>query len=298
MSMSADHPFVNCQGTLLRNESLSKYTSWRVGGPATLLYKPANLPDLISFISQLPATEPLLWLGLGSNTLVRDAGIDHTVIITQGALMDLAVTTDEVLRAEAGLSCAQVARFAARQGFKGAEFFAGIPGTLGGALTMNAGAFGGETWSHVQVVETINRQGQRFFRQPSAYQIGYRSVTGPTDEWFVAAHFKYPRGDAAAAFDHIKTLLARRNQTQPTNYPSCGSVFRNPVGDHAARLIQACGLKGMQYGAAAVSDKHANFIINLGAATATEIEYLIEHVRAAVNAQFNIKLELEARIVG
>lgn len=285
------------RGTLLRDEPMARHTTWRVGGPARQFYQPADIDDLALFLSQLPENEPLFWVGLGSNLLVRDGGISGTVIMIAGALGGL--QHDGVtVRAEAGVPCAKVARYCARQGLVGIEFFAGIPGTVGGALAMNAGAFGGETWPLVESVETIDHKGLRHIRKPDEYHVGYRSVTGPAGEWFIAAHFRLQSGDTEASQAHIKELLEKRNRTQPTNQPSCGSVFRNPPGDHAARLIEASGLKGMCIGGACVSTKHANFIVNTGNATAADIETLIAHVADVVERDHSIRLIREAHIIG
>jgi UDP-N-acetylmuramate dehydrogenase len=254
------------RGDLRHDESMARHTSWRVGGPARSFYQPADLDDLANFLAALPADEELFWVGLGSNLLVRDGGIPGTVIATFGGMNALRMLDELHVRAEAGVSCAKVARFMTRHGLTGGEFLAGIPGSMGGALAMNAGAWDGETWRYVVAVETIDRHGERRLRTSDEYEIGYRHVQGPADEWFVAAHLRFEPGDGAAAQARIKELLERRAATQPTNQPSCGSVFRNPPGDHAARLIEACGLKGHCIGAACVSEKHANFIINTGGA--------------------------------
>lgn len=286
------------RGVLLEDEPMARHTTWRVGGPAERYYQPADLEDLMVFIDQLAADEPLFWLGLGSNLLVRDGGIRGTVIVTTGLLNEIELMADGRVRAEAGVACAKVARFCARQGLVGAEFLAGIPGTMGGALAMNAGAFGGETWPLVAAVETLDRRGRLRVRTPEEYQVGYRSVQGPKDEWFVAAHLNLAAGDVVASTTRIRALLDQRNQSQPIGLPSCGSVFRNPEGDYAARLIEACGLKGHCIGGACVSEKHANFIINTGEATAAEIEALIAHVQATVLAQHGVALVHEVHMVG
>jgi UDP-N-acetylmuramate dehydrogenase len=220
------------------------------------------------------------------------------VICLHAAVTELEWLNDTTLRAGAGVTCAKVARVSTRTGLTGVEFLAGIPGTVGGALAMNAGAFGGETWSQVVAVETIDRHGGLHTRPPADYQIGYRTVHGPADEWFLAAHFALSHGDAHQAQARVRELLAKRGATQPVQQYSCGSVFRNPPGDHAARLIEAAGLKGRRIGGAQVSEKHANFIVNAGGATAADIETLLIQVQGTVERQHGVRLETEVRIVG
>ncbi|MFO1396243.1 MAG: UDP-N-acetylmuramate dehydrogenase [Burkholderiales bacterium] len=294
--------FAGLRGTLTRDASLARYTSWRAGGTADTLYLPADRDDLAAFLRQLPAGEPLLVLGLGSNTLVRDGGLRGTVVVMHNPGAALAVT-DGMLYADAGVASPKLARFAALHDCAEAEFLAGIPGTIGGALAMNAGCYGGETWRYVARVEVLRRDGRFEVRTPADYRIGYRSVRradgSAPDGIFTAAWFRFPEGDALAARARIKELLAKRIATQPLSLPNAGSVFRNPPGDHAARLIEACGLKGFAIGGARVSEKHANFIVNpAGAARAADIEALIAHVREAVHARMGVDLEPEVRIVG
>lgn len=286
------------QGQILDKERLDKYTSWRVGGVAEQVFLPADKDDLVRFLKTVPESRPLLWIGLGSNLLVRDGGIRGTVINTRGRLKAMHTTADGAVYAEAGVPCAHVARFCGEQGLLGAEFLAGIPGTLGGALKMNAGAFGGETWTIVESVETVDRTGTVRARSPRDFNIAYRSVQGLEGEWFLAAYLRLARGDARASQEKIRALLAKRAETQPTNLPSCGSVFKNPPGDYAARLIEACGLKGYRLGGAQVSEKHANFIVNTGAASAKDIETLIEFIKHEVQQHHGIKLTTEVCIVG
>lgn len=287
------------RGQLRLQESMSLYTSWRVGGPADRFYIPADAADLAVFLAQLPATETIVWLGLGSNSLVRDSGIRGTVIATQKAFNQITQLDEHSMRVEAGVSCATFARFCARLGMSGAEFWAGIPGTMGGALMMNAGCHGGATWDAVTKLEVVNRQGEMLQRQPAEYQVGYRKVVSPqASEWFIAAEFSFPLTDKATCLTKIRQLLAHRAATQPTNEPNAGSVFRNPANDYAARLIEACGLKGLQLGGAAISTKHANFIINTGTATAADIENLISLVQEKVRLQQGIELIREVHIFG
>lgn len=285
------------RGELRRDEPMSRHVSWRAGGPARQYFMPADLDDLALFLQTLPQDVAVMWFGLGSNTLVRDGGYNGTVIATQGLMQELE-RRDERVYVGAGVTCAKLARFCARQSLVGAEFFAGIPGLVGGALAMNAGAFGGETWRHVVSVETIDRAGIRRVRDRSEYSTGYRSVKGPQYEWFTAAVLQFETGDSDSASARIRELLARRADTQPIGTANCGSVFINPEGDHAARLIESCGLKGYRVGGAVVSDKHANFILNDGGASAADIERVIEHVRNTVERERGVRLRTEVRIVG
>ncbi len=290
------------RGVLKLDEAMSKHTSWRVGGTADHYYEPMDIEDLANYLRQLPEEEAVMMVGLGSNLLVRDRGIRGSVICPMGMLDGFEILDEKTLRVEAGVPCAIVAKRCAKQGYIGLEFLAGIPGTVGGALAMNAGAFDGETWPNVEKVETLDRQGEFHLRDHDQYLVGYRSVIGPMDglenEWFVAAHFKLEKGDGEKSLEKIKKLLAKRSDTQPMGLPSCGSVFRNPEGDHSARLIEASGLKGLQIGQAQVSEKHANFIINLGDATAADIEQLIMTVAEKVKQDHDVSLESEVRIVG
>jgi len=286
------------KGTLLKNEPLAKYTSWRVGGPAEKMYLPENRQDLIDFLKSLPKQENVYWLGLGSNLLVRDGGIKGTVVNTRGRLKDMQLIDAEKIYVEAGVPCAHVAKFCTGLGLTGAEFLAGIPGTMGGALKMNAGAFGSETWNIVDSVEIVNASGEVTKRGTEDFEVAYRSVKGLTDEWFIAVELKLNKGESELSQLKIKALLEKRGQTQPTNKPTCGSVFKNPPGDYAARLIEACELKGYEIGGACVSPKHANFIENTGNATAADIEALIAYIQQQVKQQFDISLNTEVCRVG
>jgi len=282
---------------VLRSEPLRKHTSWRVGGPADLFYAPTTVGELKRVLTELPPATPVHWLGLGSNLLVRDGGIRGAVIATGSLPRELERLDEHRVRVSAGLACMLLAKRCVRWHLGPAAFFAGIPGTVGGALAMNAGAFGGETWTHVESVTTIDRGGELRERPRDAFEIGYRTVRGPAAEWFLGATFRFEQ-DAAGSMDAIKTLLARRNAAQPVGSPSCGSVFRNPPGDFAGRLIEKAGMKGVRRGGAMVSDKHANFILNAGEATAADIEALMGEVRAAVERTSGIELELEVRVIG
>ena len=282
---------------VLRDVPMSRHTSWHVGGPADLFFTPRDTMDLASFLRQLGPEIPVLWIGLGSNLLVRDGGIRGAVISTHGALAELERSSATRIRAGAGVPCARIARQCVKWGLGPAEFFAGIPGTLGGALAMNAGAFGGETWRHVVEVEVLDRHGARHRREPSEYQVAYRSVKGPPDEWFISARLEFERKPGLDE-SVMRGLLEKRKETQPIGEWSCGSVFTNPPGDHAARLIEASGLKGFRIGDASVSEKHANFIVNHGSARAADIEQLIRHVQRVVAEKHRVRLTTEVRILG
>lgn len=302
MNMVEPRRFTGLRGALTLDAPLAPHTTWRAGGRAEAAYVPADRDDLALFLRQLPIFEPVTVLGLGSNTLVRDGGVRGAVILLHNPGGALAVA-DGLVYAEAGVACPKLARFAARRGCAGAEFLAGIPGTVGGALAMNAGCYGGETWPQVVKVELVQRDGAFVVRTPADYAIGYRSVKRAdgraADGIFTAAWFRFPVGDGEAARLRIKELLARRIATQPLDLPNAGSVFRNPPGDHAARLIESAGLKGFAIGGARVSEKHANFIVNPERkATAADIEQLIEHVQRVVAARTGVTLEREVRIIG
>jgi UDP-N-acetylmuramate dehydrogenase len=286
------------RGHWRQQQAMAGYTSWRVGGPAQRFYRPADTADLAAFLSSLPKSEPLFWLGLGSNLLVRDGGMRGTVIATAGALKKIVRSDPATVWVEAGVACTKLARFCAREGLRGAEFLAGIPGTIGGALAMNAGAFGGQIWDLVTSVETMGIGGKRYRRLPQEYQIGYREVGRPAGEWFLAAELRLIPGDSRLAQQQIRELLRRRNASQPVQQPCAGSVFRNPPNDKAGRLIEACELKGVAIGGAQISEKHANFIINTGHASATDIERLVQLIIKTVARKKGVTLVPEVHIVG
>ncbi len=296
--MMAVERHVPVRGELRFGAPLAGLTSWRVGGPAECLFRPADLEDLCRFVAAGMGPRPYTWLGLGSNVLVRDGGVRGTVILLHGTLGGIQTIGGGRVRVGAGAPCARVARTCARAGLSGASFLAGIPGTLGGALAMNAGCFGAEVWDLVESVQVLDGQGRLAWRAPAAFEVGYRRVRGlRPGEAFTGAVLRLRPGEAAAEHARIRELLARRGATQPTG-ASCGSVFRNPPGDHAGRLIEAAGLKGFCLGAACVSEKHANFILNTGGARAAEIEALIRHVQHTVEDRLGVRLEPEVRILG
>jgi UDP-N-acetylmuramate dehydrogenase len=283
------------RGEMRFQEPLSKHTTWRIGGKADRFFIPADVFDLANFLKENPH-ESLFWLGLGSNLLIRDGGIRGTVISTE-KLNHLEQIEETLWKADAGVSCAKLARQTARAGLGGGEFLAGIPGSLGGALAMNAGAFGGETWNLVELIIMLNRDGELIERQPSEFIVNYRHVIKPFEnEWFASAILRFDLNNENSI--KIKALLEQRKNTQPIGLPSCGSVFRNPKPLFAAKLIEDAGLKGFQIGGAQVSEKHSNFIINVGNATAKDVEELIALIISKVEEKFAVRLQPEVHIVG
>lgn len=300
MNMAESLAFRELRGELRRDEPMARHVTWRAGGSADRFYMPADLDDLAAFLRQLPPQEPLLFVGLGSNLLVRDGGWRGTVVLMHASSRRPKMR-DGLIYAEAGVASPKVARFAALQDLEGAEFLAGVPGTVGGALAMNAGCYGGETWDIVERVATVDRQGRIVQRGRDEYDIGYRHCAPktPGQEWFAAAWFRLRPGHGDASRAVMKELLARRIATQPLSLPNAGSVFRNPPKHHAARLIESCDLKGFERGGARVSEKHANFIVNpKGAAKASDIEWLIRHIQRMVYQMKGVYLATEVRIVG
>ena len=318
-------------GEFRRNEPMARHTSWRTGGLADHAYFPRDLVDCARFVRTIPKDEPIYVVGLGSNLLVRDGGLRGTVVFTHGALKEIRIeqgdSPEPLVYAEAGIASPKVARHAATHNLRGAEFLAGVPGTVGGALAMNAGCYGSETWEIVDSVLCLRHDGALVRRIPRDFEISYRHIAlrlpdvpgvdhepaaesvdrvAPggarlmprVDEWFAAAWFKLAPGNSADSRRVIKELLQRRIATQPLDQPNAGSVFRNPPGDYAARLIESCGLKGFAVGGAMVSPKHANFIVNTGGALAADIEVLIEQVQRTVWDKCSVQLEREVRIIG
>ena len=286
-------------GQLLIDEPMSRHTSWRTGGIADYFYTPANKADLIQLLKQLPTQMPLHWIGLGSNLLVRDAGVSGMMVRTSQGLSELNLLAANRLYIESGVSCAKVARISTRNNLQGVAFLAGVPGSFGGALAMNAGAFGGETWPWVEQVECVNRQGQCREIQAQDIHYGYRQVDLPDDCWILSGILALELADSpSSGKDEIRSLLEKRHTSQPIQSANAGSVFRNPPGDFAARLIENAGLKGHTVGEATISEVHANFIINRGRATSADIEELIYIARDRVRQHHGITLQLEVRIIG
>ena len=278
------------------NELLSKHTAWKVGGPADIFFTPQNRDDLSNFLKSNRGKQ-ITWLGNGTNVLVRDGGIRGAVISTKKSIDKINMETKNSCRVEAGASCMDLALFAEKNQLGPAAFFSGIPGSIGGALTMNAGSFGMETWDLVKEVEVINEKGDISFLEKESFEIAYRAVTFPFRLWFLSCSM-FLSSDEETTKDNLIELRNQRIKTQPLSEDTCGSVFKNPPGNYAGALIEGSGLKGFKIGSASISEKHANFIVNQGGATAGDIENLINHTRQVVKKNYDIDLQLEVRIMG
>ena len=278
------------------NELLSKHTAWKVGGPADIFFTPQNRDDLSNFLKSNRGKQ-ITWLGNGTNVLVRDGGIRGAVISTKKSIDKINMETKNSCRVEAGASCMDLALFAEKNQLGPAAFFSGIPGSIGGALTMNAGSFGMETWDLVKEVEVINEKGDISFLEKESFDIAYRTVTFPFRLWFLSCSM-FLSSDEETTKDNLIELRNQRIKTQPLSEDTCGSVFKNPPGNYAGALIEGSGLKGFKIGSASISEKHANFIVNQGGATAGDIENLINHTRQVVKKNYDIDLQLEVRIMG
>ena len=279
------------------DESMAKHTSWNIGGCADLFYSPKSREDLVSFLSSIDPNLSITWIGKGTNILVRDGGIRGVVISTKSFLKVIEKTSEYLYKVEAGVACVELALFCQKNGIGPAAFFSGIPGSIGGALTMNAGSFGMETWDVVKEVEVINETGDISFLEKESFDIAYRTVTFPFKLWFLSCSMSLS-SDEQTTKDHLIELRDQRIRTQPLSEDTCGSVFKNPPGNFAGALIEESGLKGFKIGAASISEQHANFIVNEGGATADDIENLIKHTRQVVKKNYDIDLQPEVRIIG
>ena len=279
------------------DESMVKHTSWGIGGCADLFYSPKSREDLVSFLSSIDPNLPIAWIGKGTNILVRDGGIRGVVISTKSFLKEIEKTSEYLYKVEAGVACVELALFCQKNGIGPAAFFSGIPGSIGGALTMNAGSFGMETWDLVIEAEVINEKGDISFLEKESFDIAYRTVTFPFRLWFLSCSMSLS-SDEQTTKDNLIELRNQRIKTQPLSEDTCGSVFKNPPGNFAGALIEGSGLKGFKIGSASISEKHANFIVNQGGATAGDIENLINHTRQVVKKNYDIDLQPEVRIMG
>ena len=281
-----------------KNVSLTKFNSWKVGGKAENFLICSNINYLCKLIKNKEISQPIKFIGLGSNILVRDNGVEGTTVVMHKGLNDFC-KEDKFFYAEAGLSCSRFSKMIAKEGYYGSAFLSGIPGTIGGALAMNAGCYGSEIWEFVKKVKMISSAGKIVDRDKNDFEVGYRKIIKKyKEENFVGAWFLFPEGNKEKAEEEIRKLLAHRKKTQPLSWPTAGSTFKNPDNEHAAKLIEDCGLKGFKIGDAKISEKHANFIINLGSAKAEDIENLINHVKKIVFKEKKIKLVPEVEIIG
>ena len=278
------------------NELLSKHTSWKVGGPADIFFIPQNRDDLSNFLKSNQGN-PITWLGNGTNVLVRDGGIRGAVISTKKSIDKINMETDGCCRVEVGASCMDLALFAEKNQLGPAAFFSGIPGSIGGALTMNAGSFGHETWEFVETAEVIDKSGDIHYLDPKEFIFSYRSVKFPFPLWFISCLMHFPESETTTKSE-LKAMRDQRIKTQPLSEDTCGSVFKNPKPEYAGDLIERAGLKGYRIGGCSISIKHANFIVNEGGARSVDIEELIKHVQNIVKAKFDVDLETEVRIIG
>jgi len=280
---------------------LASRVYWRVGGPADGLVEANDLPALQGVVRAATETDcPLFVLGRGSNLLVSDAGVRGLVVVLGGALADTEDLGGDppAIRAGAGLSLTVLLSRAQRAGWTGLECFAGIPGTVGGAVVMNAGSQLGETVQPLVDADVVLPDGSVRTLSKAVLRMSYRTTHLPEGAVVASARLQTSSADPDETFSRVRAFLARRKATQPLTLPSCGSTFRNPPGDHAGRLIEAAGLEGYRLGDAQVSEKHANFVVNHGAATAAQLRRVIEHVQDTVQARFGVRLQREVRYAG
>jgi UDP-N-acetylmuramate dehydrogenase len=283
-------------------EPLARYTSMKIGGPADYWVEVEKAQALRQLLPLLKRHEiPVCWLGNGSNVLVSDRGVRGAVVRLVGDFKKVTwLVQDAHVLVQVGAACAitQLVREAARKGYAGLEFAEGIPGTMGGALVMNAGAYGSEFEKVVDHVEGVLADGSAIQFSRADLTFSYRDSHLPTGMAVTAVGLRLDKDDATRVGTKLRELVTKRKSSQPSGYPNSGSMFRNPPGDYAGRLIEAAGLKGQRVGQAQISERHANFIVNLGGAKATEVRQLMELARAAVEKQFGVVLQAEVRLLG
>ena len=286
-------------GTLLEQELMSRHTSFRIGGPADYFVEPASVDELAGVLSLARQEKvPFFIVGNGSNLLVSDEGFRGMIVHTGGSLRSISVEGD-VIYAQAGALLGAVAGAALEAELTGMEFAAGIPGTLGGAVCMNAGAYGGEMKDILLDAEVLTQDGERLVIPVEELDLSYRhSIIFEKNYIVLAAHIRLSRGDKTQIRNRMNELAGARKEKQPLEYPSAGSTFKRPEGYFAVKLIQDAGLKGYTVGGAQVSEKHSGFVINRGGATAEEVRFLIRQVRSKVKQQFGVELEPEVRMLG
>ncbi len=282
-----------------REVSMKNYTSFKVGGPAELFLSPEDAGQTAKLVRFCEKEEiPVFVLGKGSNLLVSDRGIKGAVIYT-GKQCGISLVDENTVRAQSGASLAQLCTFALENSLSGLEFAYGIPGTVGGAVFMNAGAYGGEMKDVLLNSEYVSTDGTSGELDNEAMELSYRhSAYENSNLVITAASVRLAPADRNEIKSTMNDILARRKEKQPLEYPSAGSTFKRPEGNFAGALIEQCGLRGVSVGGAQVSEKHAGFIINRGGATAADILSLIKHVQARVKAQTGVSLETEIRLIG
>ena len=287
-------------GRWTKDYPMSRISSWHAGGSVEWLYEPACLDDLRTLFASADERIPFLFVGRGTNLLVRDGGVRGVAVKCDDTLDWIRDLDNDALEIGAGVPCPRAAKHSVDRALRGAEFLCGIPGTVGGALAMNAGCHGSEIWSIVRRVGAVGRGGDLLVLAPEDFSIGYRSVENRDGSQllFAWAELALEPGDREEARAAMAAMMATRKRTQPLREPNSGSVFRNPPEDSAGRLIESCGLKGRAAGDAQISTQHANFIVNHGTASAADIESLIEQAQVAVRERAGIDLDLEVRIVG
>jgi UDP-N-acetylmuramate dehydrogenase len=285
------------RGRLMANVSLAESAWFRVGGPAQALFMPEDEQDLGYFLARVPADVPLMVLGAASNVIIRDGGIPGVVVRLGTRFGEVKIEDGQRVRAGTGILDVRVSRAARDAGVAGLEFLSGIPGGIGGALRMNAGAYGGETKDVLVEARGVDRQGnaRTFANVDMGYT--YRHSTAPEDVTFTEAVFQGRAGDPAEIGAAMNAIAEKRKASQPPN-KTCGSTFKNPPGGKAWQLIDAAGCRGLTIGAAQVSELHCNFLINLGGATANDIETLGETVRRRVKETSGVDLEWEIKRIG
>ncbi|MBS0185391.1 MAG: UDP-N-acetylmuramate dehydrogenase [Proteobacteria bacterium] len=286
------------RGRYLENVPLAKYTWFKVGGNAEILFKPADLSDLQNFLKQKNPKIPVTLLGMGSNVLIRSSGISGVVIKLGGGFSKISLKNDVILDVEAGVLDRNIALTAAEYGLSGLEFLSGIPGTLGGALRMNAGAYGSEIKDILEKALVLDPMGNLHHLNVDDLKMSYRSC-GLSEDWiFVGALLRGVKGDASLIKKNILEIMTRREETQPIRARTGGSTFANPEGFKAWELIDAAGCRGLKRGGAQVSEKHCNFLINTGDATAEDLENLALEVQNRVLKSSGILLKWEIRCLG
>lgn len=290
--------FPELRGKLIENASLSAFTWLRVGGPADLLFLPKDEADLAMFLAQKPHDLPVFVLGAGSNVLVRDGGVQGVVVRLTAAFAKLSAENNNRIRVGAGVLDKALAKFAANSGIDGLAFYSGIPGTIGGALRMNAGCYGSETADHLLEVVVLDEVGRRRIVGPDELGYGYRTCTAPKSWIFVEALFQGREGNVEQIHKQMLKIEQQRQQSQPIREKTGGSTFKNPKGHKSWQLIDAAGGRGLTVGGAKMSELHCNFMINEDNASAADMENLGEQIRASVVKDSNIELEWEIKRIG